>query len=80
MESKCLSHLSICVGLSVQKVYCGKMADWIRMLFGMMSGVSRGMGVLDWGPRLRVFVKNWLSEDTVKFKVEVGVCEKYPKI
>jgi len=23
------------------------MADWIRMLFGMVSGVSRGMGELD---------------------------------
>jgi len=35
------------VCLSVQKVYCGKMADWIRMLFGMVSGVGQGMGVLD---------------------------------
>jgi len=25
------------------------MADWIRMLFGMVSGVGRGMGVLDGG-------------------------------
>ena len=25
------------------------MAEWIRMLFGMVSGVGRGMGVLDWG-------------------------------
>jgi len=28
-------------------VYCGKTADWIWMLFGMVSGVGLGMGVLD---------------------------------
>jgi len=39
---------SVCVRLCVcQKVYCGKTAEWIRMLFGMVSGVSRMMGVLD---------------------------------
>jgi len=37
------------VSLSVRKVYCGKMADWVRMPFGMMSGVGQGMGVLDGG-------------------------------
>jgi len=37
--------LSVC--LSVWKVYCGKTADWIRMPFGMVSGVGRGLGVLD---------------------------------
>jgi len=36
---------------SVRKVYCGsgKTADWIRMPFGMVSGVGREMGVLDKG-------------------------------
>jgi len=28
------------VGLCIQKVYCGKMADWIRMLFEVVSKVS----------------------------------------
>jgi len=28
-------------------MYCGKTADWIRMLFGLVSGVGRGTGVLD---------------------------------
>jgi len=28
-------------------VYCGKTADWIRMPFGVVSGVGLGMGVLD---------------------------------
>jgi len=37
--------LSVCV----QKVYCGKMADSIWMPFGMVSGVVRGMSVLDGG-------------------------------
>jgi len=54
MESSChLSHLSVCwpvcwfVYQSGWKVYCGKTANWIQMLFGMVSGVGRGMGVLD---------------------------------
>jgi len=28
----------VCVCLSVQKVYCGKMADWIQVPFGVVSG------------------------------------------
>ena len=35
--------------LSVGKVHCGKMAEWIRMPFGVVSGVGRSMGVLDGG-------------------------------
>jgi len=48
-------HSSVCpsvgrsVCLSVCKVYCGKTADWIWMPFGMVSGVGRGMGVLNGG-------------------------------
>jgi len=40
---------SVCqlVGRSVRKVYCGKTADWIWMLFGVVSGVGRKMDVLD---------------------------------
>jgi len=38
--------VSVFVGLSIWKVYCGKTADWIRMPFGMVSGVRRGMAVL----------------------------------
>jgi len=38
---------SVC--LSVRKVYYGKMAEWIQMVFGMVSGVGRGLGVLDGG-------------------------------
>jgi len=30
-------------------VYCGETADWIRMPFGVMSGVGRGMGAFDFG-------------------------------
>jgi len=40
-----LDHLSVCV----RKVYCGKTADWIRMPFGVVSGVGLGIGVLDFG-------------------------------
>jgi len=41
--------LCVCrsVGLSVRKVFCGKTADWIRVSFGIESGVGQGMGVLD---------------------------------
>jgi len=43
--------LCVCqsVSLSVWKVYCGKTANWIRMPFGMVSGVGQRMGVLDAG-------------------------------
>jgi len=37
------------VGLSVWKVYCGKMAERIQMPFGVVSGVGRVMGALDGG-------------------------------
>ena len=37
---------SVCLSLSVQKVSCGKRANWIQMLFGVVSGVGRGMDVL----------------------------------
>ena len=33
--------------MSVRKVYCDKTADSIRMPFGIVSRVGRGMGVLD---------------------------------
>jgi len=31
------------------RVSSGNMADWIRMPFGVVSGVGLGMGVLDFG-------------------------------
>jgi len=34
---------------TLRKVYCGKTADWIRISFGVVSGVGRGMGVLNGG-------------------------------
>jgi len=37
------------VGLSVRKLYWGKTVEWIQMPLGMVSGVGRGMGVLDEG-------------------------------
>ena len=42
--------LCVCVSLSVllvRKVYYGKRADFIQMPSCMVSGVGRGMGVLD---------------------------------
>jgi len=47
-----LHHLSVCA--SVRKVSCGKMTDWIGVPFGVVRGVGRGMGVLDFdGDRQR---------------------------
>ena len=52
-QSCCLAHLSVCLSVgqsvsrSVQWVNCWKTADWIWMSFGVVSGVGRGMGVLD---------------------------------
>jgi len=37
----------VCVCQSVRKVYYGKTAELIWMPFGMVSGVSRGIGILD---------------------------------
>jgi len=43
-----LDHLSVSVCLSVgRKGYCGKTAEQIRMPFGVVNGVGRGMGVLN---------------------------------
>jgi len=50
LELSCrLCHLSVCLSVcrSIRKVYCGQTADWIRMPFGVVSEVGRGMGVLD---------------------------------
>ena len=41
-----LYNVSVCLCVC-QKVYCGKMADWIRMPFGVVIGVGRGMCELD---------------------------------
>jgi len=49
MEHSPGPSVGLSVGLSVRKMYCGKTADWIRMPFGMVSGVGEGMGVLDAG-------------------------------
>jgi len=43
-----IPSVSLSVGLSDQKVYYDKMADLIRMPFGVVCGVGRGMGILDW--------------------------------
>jgi len=69
------------------------MADWIRMPFRVVSGVGLGMGVLGFGGDRRrgrgslgvnttqitslYSVKDWLSYDIVRFKIEVGVEEKF---
>ena len=41
-----IDHVFPSVGPHVD---CGKTADWIRMPFGVVSGVGLGMGVLDFG-------------------------------
>jgi len=48
---------SVC--LSGRKVYCGKMTDWIRMLFRAVTAVGRGMAVLDGGGDRRL---DWIEQ------------------
>jgi len=42
---RAIYDLSVCQ--SVRKMYCGKTVDWIRVPFGVVNVVGRGMGVLD---------------------------------
>jgi len=65
--------VSLSVGLSVRKVYCDIMADWIRMLFGVVSGVGRGMDVLDGDSddqrgRGNMLFPNYFGEDLFTLK------------
>ena len=57
-----LAHLCVC--LLVCKVYCDKTADWIRMSFGMVSGVGQGIRVLDW--------RWWSSKRRGSYGVNLG--------
>jgi len=38
---------SVCLSVCLSARYCGKTAEWIQILFGKMSEIGRGMGVLD---------------------------------
>ena len=49
-----IPSVGLCVCVCVRWPVCpesvlGKTAEWIRMLFGMVSGVGRLMGILDGG-------------------------------
>jgi len=44
-----IDHVVPSVSPHSAHVYCGKTADWIRMPFGVVSGVELGIGVLDFG-------------------------------
>jgi len=45
-ENTLLDHLSV---VRSAKVSCDETADWIRMPFGVVRGVDRVMGALDFG-------------------------------
>ena len=47
-QSAYVTEMSSHVCLSAHR-YCAKTADWIRMPFGVVSGVGLGRGVLDFG-------------------------------
>jgi len=70
-------------------VYCCKTVDWIRIPFGVVSGVSRGSGVLDgvvivkgegvvWG-RGKLEHPTVTSGDFVAYAVSGGVVA-FPKL
>jgi len=42
VDMSSIPSVGLCVGLCVQKVCCGKTADWIHMPFGIVNGVDRG--------------------------------------
>ena len=69
---------SVCVYVSVgrsgRKVYCGKMAEWSRMPFGMMSGVGHGMGVLDGGGYRRREMGSFWGEFGASHCNQWGLC------
>ena len=46
VQTFAMDHLSVCRSA---KVSCDETADWIWMPFGVVRGVSRVMGVLDFG-------------------------------
>jgi len=58
-----LAHLCVCVCvcvclsvcLCVWKVYCGKMAERIRIPLGMVSAVGHTMGIVDTNRRILYF-------------------------
>jgi len=68
------------VGLSVQKVYCGKTADWIRMPFGVVSVVGRGMGVLDGGGDRRRESGSFGDEFRASYCNQCGRRRSLPKL
>jgi len=43
-----IPSVGLCLCLCLESILC-KTAEWIRMPFGVVSGVGRGMGVLNEG-------------------------------
>jgi len=54
----------LCVGVFVLKMYCGKTAEWIQMLFRVVSGVGLRGGCIIWG--LWVVIVEWEAENRGK--------------
>jgi len=50
------------------------MAEWIRMLFGVVSGVSQGMGVLDGVVIIEGKGQFWGSEFEASHCNQWGLC------
>jgi len=72
----CVPEPSVCLSIcrSLRKLYCGEMADWIRMLFGVVSGVGRGMGVLDGGSDRRRVIGSFGGECGASHHNQWGLC------
>jgi len=60
--------------VSVRKVYCCRTAEWIWMLFGMVSAVGQGMGVLDGGGDCRRGRGSFWSEFWASHCIQCGLC------
>jgi len=55
-------------------VHCAKTAEWIRMPFWMVSGVGRGMCVLDGGGDRRRGRDSFGGEFGVSHYNQLGLC------
>jgi len=58
----------------IERVYCGKTAEWILMPFGVVNGVGRGMGVLDGSGYRRGEGQFW-GEFGASHRNQWGLCD-----
>ena len=79
---KCINSTSLSISIasgallvaSVSRKCCGKMADWIQMPYGVVSGVRLDMGVSDFGGDQQRGMGSFRSEFGVSHCNQWGLC------